>query len=333
MKYVIDSGGVGLAALRSVETDPVAPGPGEILVKVQASSLNFHDYLVATGLLPVADQRVPLSDGVGVVIEVGADVDGFACGDRVMGTFFPDWISGPPDAVNIARMRGEHVDGFASEFVTLPATSFTPVPAHLTDIEAATLPCAGLTAWRALMVEGQLRAGETVLIEGAGGVSVFALQFAKMVGAKVIALSSTPERMDKLTSLGADHVLNYRELPEWSAAVRELTDGLGVDHVVEVVGGNLAQPLQASAVNGNIHLIGALSRHPIQFPAGQLIYRNARLSAVTVGSRQHQTEMLEAVGRAALKPIVDSVFPLNELRAAFTYQESGSHFGKVCVRL
>jgi NADPH:quinone reductase-like Zn-dependent oxidoreductase len=193
MKRIELSAPATIDGLRLTEVDPPKPAPHELVVKISASSLNFHDYLVAVGILPAAEGRVPMSDGVGEVVERGSEVTEFATGDRVMGTFFPDWLDGPPTAAKISRMRGDQVDGFASEYVALPANAFTKVPAGLTDEEAATLPCAGLTAWRALMVEGRIKPGDTVLIEGSGGVSIFALQFAKIAGATVIAISSTED--------------------------------------------------------------------------------------------------------------------------------------------
>jgi NADPH:quinone reductase-like Zn-dependent oxidoreductase len=252
-------------------------------------------------------------------------------GDRVMGTFFPDWLDGPPTGAKTARMRGDQVDGFASEYVALPAHAFTRVPAGLTDEEAATLPCAGLTAWRALMVEGSIKPGDTVLIEGSGGVSIFALQFAKMAGATVIAISSTEDKLARLRDLGASHVVNYAEVPEWGKRVRELSGGNGVDHVVEVVGGDLSQVMQARRVGGNIYMIGALSRKPVQFMAGAIINGNSSIVGLTVGSRQHQQDMVRAIEANALKPAVDRDFPFEDIQKAFRHQEARAHFGKICL--
>jgi NADPH:quinone reductase-like Zn-dependent oxidoreductase len=331
MKRVELSSPATIDSLRLVEIDPPKPAAGELLVRVRTSSLNFHDYLVAVGILPAAEGRVPMSDGIGEVVEAGSDVTEFKSGDRVMGTFFPDWLDGPATALNTARMRGDQVDGFASEYVTLPAHAFTKVPAGLSDEEAATLPCAGLTAWRALMVEGGIKPGDTVLIEGSGGVSIFALQFAKMAGATVIATSSTEEKLARLKSLGASHVVNYAETPEWGKKVREITDGKGVDHVVEVVGGDLTQVMQARRVGGNIYMIGALSRKPVQFMAGAIINGNSSIVGLTVGSRKHQQDMVRAIEANGLKPVVDKVFPFTEIRQAFRHQEARAHFGKICL--
>jgi NADPH:quinone reductase-like Zn-dependent oxidoreductase len=331
MKRIELSAPATLGGLRLVEIDPPRPAANELLVKIHASSLNFHDYLVATGVLPTAAGRVPLSDGVGEVIEAGSEVSEFVVGDRVLGTFFPDWIDGPPTAAKIARMRGDQVDGFASEYVALPPEAFTRVPAGLSDREAATLPCAGLTAWRALVVDGGLRPGETVLIEGTGGVSIFALQFAKIVGATVIAISSSEKKIARLRELGASHVINYTETPDWGNAVRAFTGGRGVDHVVEVVGGDLGQVTRALRVGGKIYMVGALSRKPIQFAAGALINGNAGVIGLTVGSRQHQDDMIRAIEASGLRPIVDRLFPFADIQQAFRHQEAKSHFGKICL--
>jgi NADPH:quinone reductase-like Zn-dependent oxidoreductase len=322
---------VGLETLQLTERDPPRPGPGEILVRVRASSLNFHDFLVVKGVLPTAPGRVPLSDGVGEVIEAGPGTSTFRIGNRVLGTFFPDWTDGAPTEAATARMRGDHVDGFASEYVVLRESDCTPVPTHLTDLEAATLPCAGLTAWRALIVEGKVKPGDSVLVEGTGGVSIFALQLAKLAGAKVIATTSSEAKAARLKALGADHVINYLSTPKWHRAVREYSGGLGVDHVVEVVGGDLAQALQACRVGGRLCLVGALSRQPIQFAALLAIRGNVRISSVTVGSRQHQQDMLRAIEAGGLKPVIDRVFPLTELREAFLHQEARAHFGKIGI--
>ncbi|WP_156681245.1 zinc-dependent alcohol dehydrogenase family protein [Sphingomonas profundi] len=321
-----------LETLAFVERDPPRPASGEVLVRVRATSLNFHDYLVVTGILPAAPGRVPMSDGAGEVVEVGADVTAFRVGDRVIGTFFPDWPDGRPSAAHASRMRGDQVDGFASEYVALPERDFTAAPAGLSDAEAATLPCAALTAWRALVVEGGIRPGDRVLVQGSGGVSIFAVQFAKLAGATVIATTSSEAKAERLKAIGADHVLNYNETPKWGAAARRISDG-GVDHVVEVVGGDLAQSLTALRVGGRLSLVGALSRQPIQFAAMYAIGANARITGLTVGSRQHQRDMVRAIEVAGLKPVIDSRFPLADLAGAFRHQAAQAHFGKICVTL
>lgn len=317
--------------LRLVERPIRRPGAGELLVKVMANSLNFHDALVVRGILSSAAGRVPLSDGAGHVVEAGTDVQGFKAGDRVTGTFFANWQDGPATAERVAQMRGEHVDGFASEYVTLPADQFTHTPASLTDAQAATLPCAALTAWRALTVASTVKPGDTVLVKGSGGVSVFALQFALMLGARVIALTSSSEKAQRLRQLGASHVINYRETPAWDDQVRQLSNAAGADHVVEVVGGDLTQTLKAMRVDGHLALVGALSRQPVQFSTLAAVTGNIRISAITVGSRTHQAEMMHAIERAHLLPVLDRHFELPALADAFRYMETQQHFGKIII--
>jgi NADPH:quinone reductase-like Zn-dependent oxidoreductase len=333
MKRIEIGSPASLETLKLTERDAPRPGPGELLVRVRASSLNFHDYLIIKGVLPTVAGRVPLSDGVGEVIEAGPSTSTFRAGSRVLGTFFTDWTNGLPTEATTARMRGDHVDGFASEFVCIRESDCTAAPTHLTDVEAATLPCAALTAWRALIVEGGVKPGDTVLIEGTGGVSIFAMQFAKLAGAKVIATTSSEAKAARLKSFGADHVINYLSVPKWHRAAREWTGGHGVDHVIEVVGGDLAEALQACRVGGRLCLVGALSRQPIQFPALLAIRGNVRISGVTVGSRQHQQDMIRAIEAGGLKPVVDRVFPLTELREAFLFQEARAHFGKIGISI
>ncbi|MFL7962129.1 NAD(P)-dependent alcohol dehydrogenase [Pseudomonas kielensis] len=317
--------------LKLVERPIRRPGAGELLVKVQANSLNFHDALVVRGILTSAAGRVPLSDGAGEVVETGADVSEFKAGDRVTGTFFANWAEGPATLERIAQMRGEHVDGFASEYVTLPANQFTHTPASLTDTQAATLPCAALTAWRALRVAGPVQPGETVLVKGSGGVSIFALQFARLLGAQVIVLTSSAKKAEKLRHLGASHVINYREVPAWDNLVRQLSNGVGVDHVVDVVGGDLTQTLKAMRVNAHLSLIGGLSRQPIQFPTFAAVTGNIRMSAITVGSREHQVEMMRIIEQTQLQPVLDRHFELPALGDAFRYMETQLHFGKIVI--
>jgi NADPH:quinone reductase-like Zn-dependent oxidoreductase len=309
--------------------DPRDPVGDEILVRVEASSLNFHDFLVVTGVIPTGAGRLPLSDGVGIVMACGPNAGRFAVGDRVMGTFFPDWTHGGPDAGSVAQMRGDHVDGFAASMVTMSETGFTRAPANLDPVAAATLPCAALTAWRALFVEGELRPGDTVLVQGTGGVSLFALQFARMAGARVIATTGRPEKAAKLSALGAAAVIDRLD-PEWGKAARDAAGG-GVDHLVEVAGGDLAQSLQSLRVGGRLCLVGVLSRKPIQFGPQHLIHANRRISGVTVGSRAHQQAMLDAIERNGIEPVIDSVFAFVDLRQAFEHFALQKHFGKVAI--
>lgn len=322
----------GLDTLKVVQRDARAPQYGEIQVQVRASSLNFHDYVVVTGLLPTDDGRIPLSDGAGVVTAVGEGVSEFVVGDTVLSCFFPAWADGRPELHKVLGVPGDHVDGFAAEFVTMAAQGFTRMPAGLDFAEAATLTCAGLTAWRALMVETHLRPGDWVLVQGSGGVSVFALQFARQMGCRVIATSSSDAKLARLQKLGAEHVINYREVSAWGKRVQEITDGRGVDLVVEVGGpATLPQSVRAVAFDGCISMIGVLTGIAGEVPTAELFQKNARISGITVGSRAQQLDMLAAVEAGGIKPIIDSHYPLEQLADAFRHQESQQHFGKICV--
>lgn len=324
----------GLDNLTIVERDTPKPAAGEILVRVRATSLNFHDYIVVMGWFPAENGRIPMSDGAGEVVAVGEGVTRFKAGDRVMGTFFADWIDGPVDSRRVSRMRGDQVDGYMAEYVVRPADDFTLVPDGLSFEEASTLPCAGLTAWRALVVEAGIKPGDVVLVQGSGGVSIFALQFARMAGASVIATTSSAAKAQKLRDLGATHVINYNETPEWHKEAVALTGGRGVDVLVEVVGGEgIVQSIGAVRTGGTIVLVGALSRKPLQFPMLGLLNGNKRMIGITVGSRKEQDEMVAAIQASGMKPVVSDVFPFEKLADAFRHQEAHGHFGKICVTI
>jgi NADPH:quinone reductase-like Zn-dependent oxidoreductase len=312
--------------------DVPAPGPGEISVALKASSLNYHDYAVVMGMMPSADGRIPMSDGAGAVTAVGADVQDFKVGDAVVSTFFPAWLDGPIPADGFTQVPGDGIDGYAREAVTAPATSFTHAPKGYSHAEAATLTCAGLTAWRALVVDGGLKAGSTVLVQGSGGVSVFALQLAKAMGATVIATSSSNEKLERLRALGADHLINYKETPAWGAKALELTGGVGVDHVVEIGGaGTLDQSMVAARVEGHIALIGVLAGYGGPISTVTLMAKNLRVQGLTVGSRAQQIDMIRFLEEKAIRPVLDQNFALANLADAFRLQESGKHFGKIIV--
>ena len=321
----------GLDQLTVADVSRRDPGPGEVQVRVRASSLNFHDYLVATGLLPSAPGRVPLSDAAGEVVAVGDGVAQFAAGDRVISHFFPAWADGTATFEKLQGVPGDHVDGFASQFVTMPCAAFSAMPRGMSYAEAATLPCAGLTAWRALMEEAAPKAGDWVLVQGTGGVSVFALQIAKHLGCRVIATTSSAAKMERLRALGADEVLNYREQAEWGRTAAEISGG-GVNRLVEVGGpGTVIQSVRALAVGGVISMIGVLTGISGEFPLAQFFQRNATMAGITVGSHEHQAAMIDAFERWKLKPVIDSHYPLEELAGAFRHQESQRHFGKIVV--
>ncbi|PTQ78989.1 NADPH:quinone reductase-like Zn-dependent oxidoreductase [Nitrosospira multiformis] len=328
--YVQPGGGFDRVTLGTCES--MAPEVGEITVRIRASSLNYHDYAVVSGMWPPAVPRIPMSDGAGEVVAVGEGVNEFAIGDHVVSTFFPGWQEGQPEIDDMGTVPGDGVDGFACQQVTMAAIGFTHAPKGYSHAEAATLTCAGLTAWRALMVDGPLKPGETVLIQGTGGVSVFALQFAKVAGATVIATSSSDEKLARLETLGADHLINYRQHENWGGLVRELTAGRGVDHVIEVGGpATLAQSMVAARIGGHIAVVGILSGMTGTLPLLSVLTRQLRLQGLVVGSRRHQIEMIRAIQATGLRPIIDRHFPLEELVEAFRYQETNRHFGKICL--
>lgn len=311
------------------ETRP--PGFGEITVRIHASSLNYHDFGVVS-LVAGSVLRIPLSDGAGVVAEIGAGVKEFSAGDHVVSTFFPTWLDGEPSLSDFATVPGDGIDGFATETVTLPVTAFTSAPANYSHAEAATLTAAGLTAWRALFVNGALKPGERVLVLGTGGVSIFALQFAKAAGATVIATSGSNDKLARLRRLGADHVINYRDDPQWGDAVRALTGGAGVDHVIEVGGAaTLEQSINSVRTGGHVAIVGALPGADSPFNVRQILRKQLRITGLLVGSRRHQLDMVRALDATGIRPVIDRHFPLHELADAFSYQAAQRHFGKIVV--
>jgi len=323
----------GLDRLDQVDLpDPGDPGPGEIRVRLHGSSLNFHDYLVVTGKIPTDPDRIPMSDGAGVVEAVGDGVAEFEAGDHVVSGFFPYWLEGPARVADFKTTPGDGVDGYARQAVVRPASWFTHAPKGWSHAEAATITTAGLTAWRALVVDGGLKAGDRVLVLGTGGVSIFALQIAKAMGATVIATSSSDAKLERVRELGADHVINYRQQPEWGRLVQELTAGQGVDHVVEVGGpGTLPQSIAAVRIGGHISLIGVLTGRAGEVPTSLLMAKQARLQGLIVGSRRHQIEFVQALDATGIRPVIDRSFPLEGIADAFRHEESGSHFGKICL--
>lgn len=333
MKAMILRAPGGLDRLELVDApDPGQPGPGEIRVRVHATSLNFHDLLVVTGKSPSADRRVPMADGAGVVEAIGAGVADFKPGDHVVSTFFPDWLEGGPTTGDFSGTPGDGIDGFAQEVVVRPAHAFTRAPAGWTHAEAATITTAGLTVWRALVVDGGIKPGDTVLTLGTGGVSILALQVAKAMGARVVITSSCDDKLERARALGADHGINYRQQPAWGAAVRDWTGDRGVDHVIEVGGpGTLAQSITAVRTGGHIALIGVLTGVGGDVPTALLMARQARLQGLIVGSRAHQRDFVRALEASSLRPVIDRTFPLEDLAQAFARQQAGTLFGKICV--
>jgi len=325
----------GLDQLKLVEMDePIAPAGSEILLRLHGSSLNYHDYAVATGKIPTEDGRIPLSDGAGVVEAVGDAVTEFGVGDHVVSCFFPLWQDGDPTVSDFSTTPGDGIDGYARERVVRPASWFTLAPKSYSPTEAATLTTAGLTAWRALVSDGQIKAGDSVLTLGTGGVSIFALQFAKMMGATVIATSSADEKLERIRTLGADQVINYKRHENWGQRVRDLTGGRGVDHVIEVGGpATLPQSIEACRIGGHIALIGVLTGFAGLIPTATLMARHQRLQGLIVGSRQQQVDMIRAINATGLKPVIDRSFALRDLANAFLHEEAGGHVGKICIEI
>lgn len=316
----------------SEKPDPGQPGEGEIRVALHGSSLNFHDLGVVTGRMPAEAGRIALADAGGTVEAVGKGVTEFAVGDRVVSCFFPDWQDGAPTIGNFARTPGDGIDGFATEFVVTRATAFTHAPSGYDHVEAATITTAGLTAWRALIADGGLKAGDTVLLLGTGGVSIWALQIAKAMGATAIVTSSSGEKLERARDLGADHVVNYREVKGWGRAVADWTGGRGVDHVLELGGaGTLANSIAAVRVGGHIALIGTVTGVAGDVPTAALMAKQARLQGLIVGSRRQQQEFVRAIDATGIHPVVDRRFPLSKLAEAFRFQQSSGHFGKIGI--
>lgn len=333
MKGIQLGPGGGLERLQWTDLpDPGAPGAGEIRVRLHGSSLNYHDYHVSKSNDPRRTGLIPMADGAGVVEAAGAGVTEFVAGDHVVSAFFPLWQDGPPPFGDFATVPGDGVDGYAREFVVRPTTWFTHAPKGWSHAEAATLTTAGLTAWRALVADAKLKAGDTVLALGTGGVAIFALQFAKAMGAKVIVTSSSDAKLERARTLGADHTINYKQVPEWGAEVRKLTGGRGVDNVIELGGpGTLPQSIVAARNGGHISLIGTLTGFAGMVPTAAMMIKQVRLQGLVVGHRRQQQEMVRAIDAIGLKPVIDRTFPLKDLAEAFRYEESGAHLGKICV--
>lgn len=329
--HISAPGGLNQLALID-HPDPGQPRAGEIRVALRANSINFHDYAVCAGRAPVALGRVPLSDGAGVVESVGEGVAEFAVGDVVVSCFFPDWHDGPPRVGGFAGVPGDGVDGFAQEVVVRPALAFTHAPASYDFVEAATITTAGLTAWRALVCDGGIKSGDRVLVLGTGGVSIWALQIARAMGARVAATSSSDAKLNALKSLGAEFTVNYRANPEWGRAVWEWSGG--VDHVIEVGGpSTFAQSIEAVRIGGHIAMIGVLTGLSGEAPIARLLGKQARVNGMLVGSRRQQMDFVRALEATQIRPVVDRVFPLAELADAFRYEEQNRHFGKIGIAI
>lgn len=311
-------------------------GAGQVLVRVRAVSLNYRDLLVAKGLYSrnLNMPLIPLSDAAGEVVAVGAGVTRVKPRDRVAGIFMQDWLAGGPTDAAAKSALGGAIGGVLAEEVVFSEDGVVSIPEHLSFEEAATLPCAGVTAWNALFGDGTLTAGETVLVQGTGGVSLFALQFARLAGARVIATSSSDQKLERVRALGASDGVNYKTTPDWDARVRELTGAQGVDHIVEVGGaGTLPRSLRAVRMGGRISLIGVLSGGSGELGLFPILMKNVRIQGIYVGSRALFEAMNRAIAFHQLRPVIDRVFPFAEAPAALRHLESGSHFGKIVIRV
>ncbi|MGH7960505.1 MAG: zinc-dependent alcohol dehydrogenase family protein [Candidatus Binatia bacterium] len=326
----------GIDNLRLVERKDPVPGPGQVLVKVKAVSLNFRDLLtVKHGALGnIRLPLIPLSDGAGEVEKVGEGVTRVQPGDRVAGIFFQTWLTGDITATYFQSALGGTADGMLAEQVVLHQEGVVRIPDYMSYEEAATLPCAAVTAWQALVSKGSLKAGDTVLVLGTGGVSIFALQFAMMHGARVIITSSSDEKLARAKQIGAAEVINYKTTPAWDKHVLELTGGVGVDHVEEVGGaGTLEKSLQAVRIGGMVSLIGILGGLGGQINPVPVLMKGVRMQGIYVGSREMFEDMNRAMAINKVHPVIDKVFPFTETRAALQYMESAAHFGKIVIAL
>jgi NADPH:quinone reductase-like Zn-dependent oxidoreductase len=324
----------GVDGLKLVDLPELKPGVGQILVRVRATSLNFRDTAVVSGLYPGQTLPViPLSDGAGEVVEIGEGVTRVKVGDRIAGIFFQDWIAGKLTREKIKSALGGAIDGMLAEYVVLNQEVVVLLPDYLSYEEGASLPCAAVTAWQALVTRGSLAVGETVLLLGTGGVSIFALQFAKILGARIIITSSSDEKLERAMAMGAHETINYKTYPNWQEQVWKLTDQEGVDQVIEVGGaGTLERSLQAAHVGGRISLIGVLGG------AGDvnhvnILQKSIDVQGIYVGSREMFEAMNRAIALHQIKPVIDRVFPLNEAPEAYRHLQSGNHFGKIVIQL
>jgi len=318
----------------STRPDPT-PGPGQVLLRMRASSINYRDPIVPmkaygsqSGDLPL----IPVSDGVGDVIEIGPGVTRVKVGDRACPAYFQTWISGEPNTNRLTQSLGGPLDGTMAEFMCLSEEGVVKVPEYLTNLEASTLPCAALTAWSALVECGHIKPGEQLLIQGSGGVALFALQFAKMLGAHVTVISSSDAKIERLREMGADETINYSQTPEWGKAARVLTEGRGFDHILEVGGEKtLPQSLRCIRPGGTLSMIGILSGAAMSTSLGLIITRQVRLQGITVGHRDGLEAMLRAMSQHQIHPVIDKVFDFEALKESFDYIKSGQQFGKICI--
>jgi len=326
----------GLDNLKAAERPIPEPRVDEVLIRVRAVSLNFRDLLVVQGKynprmkLP----RVPLSDGAGEVVSVGADVTNWKPGDRVVVPFFPTWLDGELTAAGAASALGGDVDGMLREFITVRANALLSIPNYLSFEQAATLPCAAVTAWHGLFVAGNLQPGQTVLLQGTGGVSLFGLQFAKVAGANIIIISSSDAKLERARAMGAHHTINYKSTPDWEKEIHKITNGNGVDVTLEVGGaGTLSKTLKATGYAGHVSLIGVLSGISGDVQIGHILHKAITVQGIYVGSRAIFESMNRASAQHKIEPVIDQVFDFDQSVDAFRHLESAQHFGKIVIRI
>jgi NADPH:quinone reductase-like Zn-dependent oxidoreductase len=335
MKVVVIREAFGVDSLRVVERPDPAPGPGQVLLKMNAFSINYRDLLVVNGIgrwkppLP----RIPLSDGVGIVTDLGSGVSRVKLGDRVAPIFYPGWLEGraAPEKMETA-LGGASADGVLAEYALFDQAGVVRVPAHLSNEEAATLPCAGVTAWNAFVPFGPMKPGDSVVVLGTGGVAIFALQFAHLLGARVIVTSSSDQKLSRAKELGAAEGVNYRRTPDWPIAVKELTHGLGADYVVDTVG-NLKEAISAVRLGGVVAFVGLLAGMTAEIDLVTFMGKCARVEAVDVGSREMFEHMNKAIEYHKMRPVVDRVFGFGEIGDALNHLREARHFGKLCLRV
>jgi NADPH:quinone reductase-like Zn-dependent oxidoreductase len=335
--YQLPKSGAGIEALNRTErSDPDKPGHRQVLVKVRACSLNFRDLGIVRGSyrMPVRDNIVPLSDGAGEVVEVGPGVTRFRAGDRVAGNFFQRWAGGDPAPDVHLSALGGGIDGMLADYAVLEEDGVVKIPHHLSFEEAATLPCAAVTVWHAMVEHAKLKGGDTVLLQGTGGVSIFGLQFARAMGIAAIVTSSSDEKLIRAKALGAALGINYKTTPDWEKAAMEFTTGRGVDHVVEVGGAaTLTRSFHAIRVGGKITMIGGLSGGATELNPGLIFARRANVQGISVGSTQMFMAMNRAIEVSAMRPVVDKVFDFADAPAAYRHMAAGAHFGKIVIRV
>ena len=326
----------GLQNLGAVERPSPTAGPGQLKLEMRAASLNFRDYLMIQGMYNPNQELplIPCSDGVGEVVDVGDGVDESWLGKRVAPIFAQGWKSGEPTKSKLKTTLGGPLDGTLAEEMVVDSESVVEVPQHLTDAEAASLPCAAVTAWNAVVEQGGLTAGDTLLTLGTGGVSTFAVQFAAMLGARVIVTSSSDEKLEVAKKLGADEGINYADDESWGETVKEMTDGRGADLVVEVGGAQtLQKSVRAVRIGGQISLIGVLSGGVEEFNIIPVLMQNIRIQGVIVGHGEMFQRMNQAIAHREMRPVVDEVFSLDDVSQAFEYMADGAHLGKICVEI